>query len=90
MKENSHTTLARRCRAKLCDATWDSLLAERVQQAHRRQNRRRALMLSASLLLVAGAITLGAWSYHEAQAQAGMMAMIDEIAYPVVGSAFSE
>jgi hypothetical protein len=90
MKENSHTILDRRCREKLCDASWDSLLAGRVKNAHIRQNRRRVLWVSACLLLVAGAISLSAWSYDEAQSQAGMMAMIDEVAYPVVGSAFSE
>lgn len=90
MKKKSHTILAIRCREKLTDASWDNLLAARVARARRRQLRNRTLWLSASLLVAAGAITLSAWSYSEAQASAGMMAMIDEVAYPVFGSAFSE
>jgi len=90
MKKKSHTILAGRCREKLTDASWDYLLAARVEGARRRQLRNRTLWLSASLLVAAGAITLSAWSYNEAQTSAGMMAMIDEVAYPVVGSAFSE
>ncbi|MFZ5629096.1 MAG: hypothetical protein ACOY5B_08190 [Spirochaetota bacterium] len=90
MKEKSHTILAGRCREKLCDAGWDNLLAGRIENARNRQNRTRALWVSACLLVVAGALTLTAWSYNEAQTHAGMMAMIDEVAYPVVGSAFSE
>ena len=90
MKEKSHTILAGRCREKLSDTSWDNLLAERIQSARIQQTRSRTLWFSASLLVIAGAITLTAWSYNEAQTNAGMMAMIDEVAYPVVGSAFSE
>lgn len=90
MKEKSHTILAGRCREKLGDASWDKMLAGKVENARSRQILHRRLWFSASVVLVAGAISFSAWSYSEAQTNAGMMAMIDEVAYPVVGSAFSE
>ncbi|GAB4431350.1 MAG: hypothetical protein OHK0011_14180 [Turneriella sp.] len=90
MKDKSQSVLAARCREKLADASWNSRLAERVSSAHRRQNRSRAIWVSASLLVLAGALSVTAWSYDEVQNQAGMMAMLDEVAYPVFGSAFPD
>lgn len=90
MKGKCHNLLAGRCREKLGDASWDKMLASKVENARSRQIMRRRLWVSASLVLVAGAIMLSTWTYNEAQTNAGMMAMIDEVAYPVVGSAFSE
>lgn len=90
MKEKSHSSVARHCSDRLGDANWDKMLACRVEHARQRTIRQRRLWLSASLILLVSTISLSVWSYAEAQSHAGMMAMIDEVADPIVGSAFSE
>ncbi len=90
MKDKSHTRLAARCREKLHDRNWDILLAGRVASARSRQKRRPTLYFTACILFFAGALMLSAWSLSEEQAHDSMLAMVDEVAYPVVGSAFSE